>query len=80
VTTFPVPCPVVRAWEYANQPEHHGAGFWMILRLRDGTVLKGPTSAPDNGVIEVGHHTREGEPGPTVYVRCNDVMTAQIEW
>ena len=72
-------CPVQAAFNYADDPAHEGAGFYLILTLRDGSFARGSAHVPNNGIIRVDVDADNGGRVP-VFVRCADVMTATVEW
>jgi hypothetical protein len=74
----PTACPVEAAYNHGDT-QGEGAGFWLVLTMRDGTEIKGPGYAPKNGVVQINRWGAEEAEAPH-FIRCADVMRATIEW
>jgi hypothetical protein len=69
---------VLQAMAFADA---HNTGYWLRLKLVDGTVVRGPVNNPSNGVICVDTSNIENSEGlGSVWVALDQVITVQIEW
>lgn len=72
---------VLYAIAYANHTGE-GSGYWLRLRMVDGSELRGACHAPEAGVMRMEIYTEEhgvnhAEP---VWVVLDKVQSVQIEW
>lgn len=70
-------CPVKTAWDYGNHDMHEGAGFWLVLTMKNGDVLRGPCHTPRDGKILMENWKSSFEP---MWVQCDQVQCAEVEW
>lgn len=72
---------VLRASAYADA-SGDGSGYWLRLRMLDGSELRGACHVPEAGVMRMEIYTEEhgvnqAEP---VWVVLDKVQSVQIEW
>jgi hypothetical protein len=72
---------VYSAQQYADLTGE-GSGYWLRLRMADGTQLRGPCNRPDQGIMRMEIYTEEdgvnhAEP---VWVNLMHVQSVQIDW
>lgn len=83
-----IDCPVQLACDYGSA---HGDGYWIVLTLKNGKVIRGPTYEPEGGIIRVHVYDPPTEDTnaakkydpydePPTFVRCSDVATASVEF
>lgn len=72
---------VLNAHAYANSQQDH-AGYWLRVRMVDGTELRGPCEKPGQGVMCM--HVYEEDKGVNyaepVWLVLDQVSSVQIEW
>lgn len=69
------------AMQYADLTGE-GSGYWLRLRMVDGTQLRGPCNTPDQGIMRMEiyseeHGVNHAEP---VWVMLDHVQSVQIDW
>lgn len=80
-------CPVELACDYGNASGH---GYWIVLTLRNGKIIRGPCYDPEGGIIRVHVDNPPEEKGnsvstynvfdePPTFVRCSEVAAATVE-
>lgn len=72
---------VLRAMSYADATGE-GSGYWLRLRMVDGSELRGPCNPPDQGIMRMeifteGEDVNHAEP---VWVVLDKVQSVQIDW
>ncbi|MGF6440504.1 hypothetical protein [Paraburkholderia youngii] len=81
--------PVVVAVREGNRPEHEGQGFFLVLTLRSGRTVRGPSYKSAEEIAWWGavklyvHESAEGEGEPHCEDQTfllDDVIRAEIEW
>jgi len=70
-------CPVQAAWNDGNSAARENAGFFLVLMLDGGSVVRGPALQPVNGVVAI-LDPEDTNRNPT-YVRCSMVASAMVE-
>lgn len=72
---------VLHAMSYADVTGE-GSGYWLRLRMVDGTELRGPCHKPEQGVLRMEIYTEKDGVNHTepVWVVLDKVQSIQIEW
>jgi hypothetical protein len=72
---------VLSAHAYAEKLAE-GSGYWLRLRMVDGSELRGPCYAPAQGIMRMNVYTEDqgvNDKEP-VWVVLDQVQSVQIEW
>lgn len=72
---------VMAAITYADATGE-GSGYWLRLRMVDGSELRGSCHVPEAGVMRMEIYTEEDGMNVTepVWVVLERVMSVQIDW
>lgn len=72
---------VLAAHAYAEE-NAEGSGYWLRLRMVDGSELRGPCNKPEQGVMRMEIFTEDQDVNykEPVWVVLDQVQSVQIEW
>lgn len=76
-------CLVELAMKYGDQDED-GQGYWLVVYLKNGRMFRGPAYKPQNGIVRMrpfnSDDTEPLEDKPVMFIRCDEVVAATVEF